>query len=265
MFRVQRGPITGLVVQFVVLAGLHAAVGIGPAGWCAGLAYGIVVCALLARGLRRAGAAGLGPGDVVTLGRAVLVGAVTALVVDGFGGAAPVPLLVGLTAVALLLDAVDGQVARRTGTASALGARFDMEVDAYLILLLGAHLAPTLGGWVLAMGAMRYAFVAAGWALPWLRGTLPPRRWRKVVAAAQGVALAAASAGVLSPAAASVLLAGALVLLVESFGRDVGWLWRRRPARPRPVIGAGRRGGRAHPARPDPSTEPTPVPPGVSA
>ncbi|GAA2708016.1 CDP-alcohol phosphatidyltransferase family protein [Micromonospora olivasterospora] len=246
MPRVQRGPVTGPIAQFVVLAGLDATVGLGPAGWCAGLAYGMVVCALLARGLRRAGAAGLGPADVVTLGRALLVGGVTALVVDGFDRPAPVPPLVALTVMALLLDAVDGQVARRTGTASALGARFDMEVDAYLILLLGAHLAPTVGGWVLAMGAMRYAFVAAGWALPWLRGTLPPRPWRKVVAATQGVALAVAAAGVLPPVAATALLAGALALLVESFGRDVGWLWRRR-------------------ARRRPGAEPARLPGGVSA
>ena len=35
-----------------------------------------------------------------------------------------------------VLDAVDGHVARRTGTATAFGARFDMEVDAFLIVVL---------------------------------------------------------------------------------------------------------------------------------
>ena len=44
--------------------------------------------------------------------------------------------LVTLSTVALVLDAVDGQVARRTGTATPLGARIDGEVDAFLILLL---------------------------------------------------------------------------------------------------------------------------------
>ncbi|MFI7437274.1 CDP-alcohol phosphatidyltransferase family protein [Micromonospora haikouensis] len=229
MRRVQHGPLAGLVSLFVLLAGIGATVGLGPAGWLAGTAYGMVLCGLLARALRRAGGSGLGPADVVTLGRAVLIGGVTALVADGFTRAAPVPLLVGLAAVALLLDAVDGQVARRTGTESDLGARFDMEVDAYLILLLGVHLAPMAGVWVLALGAMRYAFVAAGWTSPWLRGTLPPRQWRKVVAALQGIVLAVAAAGVLPPVGATVLLAGAFALLVESFGRDVGWLWRHRP------------------------------------
>ncbi|WP_083802165.1 CDP-alcohol phosphatidyltransferase family protein [Micromonospora sp. ATCC 39149] len=229
MRRVQRGPLAGLASLFGLLAGIGATVGLGPAGWLAGTAYGVGLCALLARGLRRQDAAGLGPADVVTLSRAILIGGVTALVADGFTRPTPVPLLVGLTTVALLLDAVDGQVARRTGTESDLGARFDMEVDAYLILLLGVHLAPTTGAWVLVLGAMRYAFVAAGWTSPWLRGTLPPRQWRKVVAALQGIVLAVAAAGVLPPVATSVLLAGAFALLVESFGRDVGWLWQHRP------------------------------------
>jgi phosphatidylglycerophosphate synthase len=227
--------LVGLIVQFVLLAALAGTVGVGVAGWLAGLAYAGVLCGLLRRGLRAAGADRLGPADRVTLARALLVGGVLALVVGG--GPAPVAVLVPLTAVALALDAVDGQVARRTGTVSALGARFDMEVDSFLLLVLSVHLAPSVGAWVLLIGGMRYAFVAAAWPLPWMRGTLPPRYWRKVVAAAQGVVLAAAASGLLPPVATAVLVAGALALLVESFARDVTWLWRRRPVAPaaRPV------------------------------
>ncbi|MFG3581356.1 CDP-alcohol phosphatidyltransferase family protein [Micromonospora chersina] len=235
MSTVRNGPLVGLIVQFVLLAGLAGTVGVGVAGWLAGLAYAGVLCGLLRRGLRAAGAERLGPADRVTLARALLVGGVLALVVGG--GPAPVAVLVPLTAVALALDAVDGRVARRTGTVSALGARFDMEVDSFLLLVLSVHLAPSVGAWVLVIGGMRYAFVAAAWPLPWMRGTLPPRYWRKVVAAAQGVVLAAAASGLLPPVATAVLVAGALALLVESFGRDVAWLWRHRPAAPaiRPV------------------------------
>ncbi|MEV4657095.1 CDP-alcohol phosphatidyltransferase family protein [Micromonospora sp. NPDC049301] len=225
----------GLSAQLVVLAALTATVGLGRAGWLVGTGYAVVTCLALSRGLRRAGASRLGPADRVTLTRAVLVGAVTALVVDSFGRPAPVGLLVTVSAVALLLDAVDGQVARRTGTVSALGARFDMEVDAFLILVLSVHVAPAAGGWVLAMGLMRYAFVAASAVLPWLSGSLPPRYWRKVVAAAQGVLLAVAAAGVLPRPWTTLVLVVALALLVESFGRDVAWLWRRRPT-PRRVV-----------------------------
>lgn len=235
MRTVRTGPIVGLIAQLALLAVLDTTVGLGAAAWCAGAAYGVGSCGALARGLRRAGARGLGPADRVTLTRSVLVGAVTALVVDGFDRPVPVGLLVALAAVALLLDAVDGRVARRTGTVSALGARFDMEVDAFLLLALSVHVAPDAGAWVLAVGGMRYAFVAAGWVLPWMRAALPPRRWRKVVAATQGVVLTAAA--LLPAPAATVLLVAALTLLVESFGRDVRWLWRHRPrpARPTPV------------------------------
>ncbi|TDB71683.1 CDP-alcohol phosphatidyltransferase family protein, partial [Micromonospora sp. KC723] len=232
MSRVRTGPVIGLTAQIVLLAVLAATVGLDAVGWLAGVGYGIGLCAVLTRGLRRHRADRLGPADRVTLTRAVLAGGVTALLVDAVDGS-PVPLavLVPMTAVALALDAVDGWVARRTGTTSALGARFDMEVDSFLVLMLSVHVAPVVGPWVLAIGGMRYAFVAASWVLPWMRGTLPPRYWRKVVAAAAGILLLTAAADVLPHLVTVLLLAALVAMLLESFGRDVGWLWWHRPAR----------------------------------
>ena len=135
-----------------------------------------------------------------------------------------------LATAALVLDFVDGRVARRTGTASGLGARFDGEIDAFLILALSVYVAQTVGAWVLLIGAARYVFLAAGWLLWWMRATLPPREWRKVVAATQGVTLTIAAAGVLPADLTRAMLAVALALLAESFGRDVWWLWRHRQA-----------------------------------
>ena len=73
-------------------------------------------------------------------------------------------------------DAADGALARRQGLASAFGARFDMETDAAFTLVLSALVwqAGQAGAWVLASGLMRYAFVGAAIALPWLAGPLPP-------------------------------------------------------------------------------------------
>ncbi|MEN3308234.1 MAG: hypothetical protein V7603_4436 [Micromonosporaceae bacterium] len=248
---VRIGPITGLIAQVVLLGGLAGTVGLGGAGWLAGLAYGAVMCTVLSRGLGQAGARGLGPADWVTLTRATLAGGVAALTVDSFDRPAPVAVLVTLAAVALVLDGVDGQVARRTGTVTALGARFDMEVDAFLVLVLSVHVAPALGAWVLTFGLMRYAFVVATWALPWMRGSLPPRYWRKVVAATQGVVLVVATARVLPTPLLVAALIAALAMLVESFGRDVAWLWQhghvqaapRHRAAPSPRVGSatGRR------------------------
>ncbi|CAM5473797.1 CDP-alcohol phosphatidyltransferase family protein [Leifsonia shinshuensis] len=198
-----------------------------PVGWAAAAAYLLVSNTLLVRGLQRRRSERFGPANIVTSMRSTLVGLITGLVVASLFGAVSVALLVGLVIPALALDAVDGWVARRTGTTSELGARFDMEVDAFLLLVLSVHVAPVLGLWVLAIGGLRYAFVAAGWALPWLRAPLPYRYWRKVVTAYAGIALAAACTPVL-PAVSPVLVAVALLLLLESFGRDVVWLVRER-------------------------------------
>jgi phosphatidylglycerophosphate synthase len=225
---VHLGPVAGLVGQFVLLGWLGSTVGLGPLGWLAGLLCAAITNALLARGLDRAHAAVLGPANAVTLARATLAGGVTALVADGFARPIPVVQLVALAALALVLDGVDGQVARRTGTASALGARFDMEVDAFLILVLSVAAARSAGWWVLAIGAARYAHLAAGWVLPWLRAAVPPRYWRKPVAAIQGIVLTVAVAHLLPGIITGALLVLAMILLAESFGRDDVWLWRKK-------------------------------------
>jgi len=225
---VRTGPVSGLVGQVLLLTALTATVGLGPAGWMAGLASAALVDVTLAHGLVRDPAERLGPAGWVTLARATLALGVAALTADSFVRGVPVALLVGLAAVALVLDYVDGEVARRTGTVSELGGRLDGEVDAFLILALSVYVAPIAGAWVLAIGAARYVFLAAGWALPWMRARLPRRDWRKTVAATQGIVLAVAGADVLPLPLVEAALAIALAMLAESFGRDVLWLWRRR-------------------------------------
>ena len=134
----------------------------------------------------------------------------------------PVGAAGGYGDVALVLDWVDGQVARRTGTVTAFGARFDMEVDAFLILVLSVYVAGSFGPWVLAIGLARYALLAAERVL--------------AVAAAAGAAAVLAQGGRRHPGRScspslppgccrttwsAAALVGALLLLAESFGRDV--------------------------------------------
>ncbi|HEY8479346.1 MAG TPA: CDP-alcohol phosphatidyltransferase family protein [Spirillospora sp.] len=209
-------------VQLVLLAAVRP----GLAGIAVGVVYALASWGLLTAAFRPRRT--LGPADHITLCRVVLTGGVTSLVAGHLMGDGHTWTLVALASTALVLDGVDGQVARRTGTASRLGARFDMEVDAFLVLVLSVHVAWSAGAWVLAIGAMRYAFGAAAWAAPWLRADLRPSIARKAVAVAQGVALTVAAAGVVP--FAGVLVAAALALLVWSFGRDVAWLFARRHA-----------------------------------
>jgi phosphatidylglycerophosphate synthase len=194
-------------------------------GLATGLVFVAVLCALVFRKVRR-----WGPADRVTMTRAFLVGAVTALVSESFVRYVPVALIVTIASVALVLDAVDGYVARRTRSATGFGARFDMEVDAFLLVALSVYVSRSLGWWVLAIGAMRYAYVVGGWIWRWLCRPAPPRYWCKVVAAIQGIVLTVAASGLLPRMLNLVAVACALALLVESFGRDILWQWRHRSA-----------------------------------
>ena len=116
-------------------------------------------------------------------------------------------------------DGADGWLARRSGVASAFGARFDMEIDALLIMALAvlAWQHGKAGGWVLLSGLLRYAFVGCGWFAPWLERPLPPSRRRQAVCVLQILVLCA----VVSPAVAASwsgpLAAAALAALTGSF------------------------------------------------
>jgi phosphatidylglycerophosphate synthase len=234
------GPVAGLLAQALLLAVLATAAGTGVAGVAVGAACAVIIAAALAHGLAGRPDERLGPASWVTLTRATLAVGVAALTVDSFTHDVPVGLLVTLAAVALVLDLVDGALARRTGTATALGARFDGEIDAFLILALSVYVVPAYGAWVLAAGAARYVFLAGEWLLPWMRAPLPRRHWRRVVAGTQGVVLTVAAADVLPRTLMQVLLAAALVLLAASFGSVVWWLWRHRADAPEPVSDAVR-------------------------
>src|SRR6185312_6607950 len=218
--------ILGMLGTVALLGVVSTTAGLGVAGWIAGLATGSAATGLIATARMRSDKPAILPADWVTLTRALLIAGVAGLVAGSFARPAPVTALVTLSAVALALDAVDGQVARRTGTDTPLGARIDGEVDAFLILLLSIKVSQDYGGWILAIGAARYALLLAGWLIPWLAAPLPPRYWRKVVAAVQGIVLTVAASGLLDWRVGMIAVAAALLLLAESFGRNVIWLYR---------------------------------------
>lgn len=172
---------------------------------------------------------GLGPPSRVTLARSALVLPVAALVlVPGVGGTTGAWWIIGLSTVALVMDGFDGWIARRTACATPFGARFDMELDAFLLLALSVLVwqSGRVDAWVLLIGGLRYLFVAAAVVFPALAGDLPPRMRRKVVCVIQGIALLVAL-GPIIPDGMAVLVSGVgLLSLVYSFGVDTAWLLR---------------------------------------
>lgn len=220
-----------------LLGGLASYPQLGLAGWIASVGYAAVLLALLCW-TTATHQHSFGPADWVTLARAVLAGGILSLTADRFVELAEEPrnqsatvfaVWLGLTILALSLDAVDGPVGRRTATTSRFGARFDMEVDAFLILVLSVALAISVGFWALAIGGMRYVFVLMTWLFPRLAAPLPASVFRKSVAASQGILLVLATGATqltTIPALSITPTAVALALLSVSFARDIGWLVR---------------------------------------
>jgi phosphatidylglycerophosphate synthase len=231
----------GLVPIGVVAAATWRLLGL-PATYlaiAAALYTGMVL--LLLTGAARASAssgAGMGAANRVTLIRATF-----ALPVGTGVGSINLASLAAwwvilLSTIAMVLDGVDGRVARRTGTGSALGGRFDMELDAFFLFALSALVwqSGRAGAWVLLIGALRYVFVAAGWLTERLRGELPDSFRRKTACVISGIALLVSLGPIIPPGLAALAAAVGLVSLVYSFVVDVGWLLGR-PASREPAEG----------------------------
>jgi phosphatidylglycerophosphate synthase len=163
----------------------------------------------------------IGAANAVTLSRAVLAVVLLVLVVASWHTAVSRGLVVGLAAVALLTDFVDGRIARALDEVTEFGAALDMEVDAFLILVLSLYVVPLVGPVVLLIGLARYLLAAAGAVWPWLTAPTPPRPWAKVVAAVQGIVLAVVAAEVLPHEVGYAAVLGSLALLAESFAHQV--------------------------------------------
>jgi len=195
-----------------------------------GVALALYLCAAMAAGflmLQTYPHARLGLCNLMTLLRLVIT---AAMVVPLLGGGGVQWEIFALAAVALCLDGVDGWLARRQDLASKFGARFDMEVDAALglLLALNAYATSTAGPVVLLLGLPRYFFAVAGQILPWFAQPLPDRFGRKVVCVIQIAVLIGIQMPIMPPTLATVAIIAAALALCWSFGRDVIWLWWRR-------------------------------------
>ena len=221
----------------LALALVPLGAGAGAAWWLLGLpvlyfADVVGLYALLAALIVRAlpddlPAPGIGAANRVTLFRATLLLPICALALRT---ATPDDTarwwIVAVGTVAMLLDGVDGVVARRSRGPTPFGARFDMELDAFLLLGLSVLVwwSGQVGAWVMLIGATRYLFVAAGWLWPRLDTELPPSVRRKAICVVQGVVLLTCLGPIIPASVAAAAAATSLALLIWSFGVDLYWL-----------------------------------------
>lgn len=158
---------------------------------------------------------GLGVANAITLARLALL-----IVASAVLPTAPA------FAIVLVLDAVDGAVARRLGESSDLGAQLDMETDALFVAVLSVtSLVAGAPLWVLAFGALRYALVLARVVFPG-QATRERRTSFGRVAYLVAVITLLGSLLIGPSVAATAMLAVGLAGLVVSFFEDFAMLRR---------------------------------------
>jgi phosphatidylglycerophosphate synthase len=162
-----------------------------------------------------------GAANAITLARLALVCAFVAVAVGQQDARDWTLFAAGMCM--LIADGMDGWLARRMGIESRFGARFDMETDAFFVLVLSiiAWRVDKAGAWILLSGAARYLYVAAGAVLPVLCRPLEPSFRRKTVAVIQMGGLVALLAPIVQPPLSDALALGALIALLYSFGTDI--------------------------------------------
>ncbi|MDZ5076179.1 CDP-alcohol phosphatidyltransferase family protein [Nesterenkonia sp. HG001] len=175
--------------------------------------------------------------DAVTLLRCMLLGVFTAAAIQATspaelptGSGLPLPLIF-LAAIILLIDGLDGAVARSAGGETPAGGRYDETSDAVVLLVLALTAALAVGWWALLLGLLRPAFAVGGRIRPAWRQPLDPSRRRKICGIAPGILLLGALAP--WPAISGVTTADVelglralpvalgLTLVTISFGLDV--------------------------------------------
>ncbi|MFK8075078.1 MAG: CDP-alcohol phosphatidyltransferase family protein [Granulosicoccus sp.] len=216
---------------FVLGSVIYVSLGLGRSFPLPASACWVIVVLLIFRGLPYHRHSKFGTANTVTSFRAA--GAIM------LAGMLPVSHTIVETSTALWIvslciaglicfDGVDGFFARREKLTSDFGARFDMETDAFLALIVSLLIwdSGRAGIWVLGLGLMRYVFVFWSWFSPPLTAVLFPSMRRKVVCVIQLGALCLMISPLLHGNAIMLVGVTALVCLSASFLVDIVWLYR---------------------------------------
>jgi phosphatidylglycerophosphate synthase len=167
----------------------------------------------------------LGPGNLLTVARGTLVAWLFGLLGTRMSSEVLGWLPAGLYLAVVVLDHVDGRLARASRTATHLGERLDLEYDgfsAFTAYALAVHFG-RLPAVFLGIGLLRYAFQLGEWALPRFSRSplsLPVSRGRRAIASLQSGFLVGLLWPIVGPPVATVAACLMGAALLGSFGRD---------------------------------------------
>lgn len=155
---------------------------------------------------------GFGYPNLITTGRLVLL--ITLAYI--FQSVSDLVLFIAFSML-ILLDGLDGLVARRLGQSSDQGEKLDSEVDAQLVWLLSwIHFySGNAEWWILIAGSLRYTYQLFFFWVPGISSS-PPKRFRATVAVIFFFSLSFTF--VLPKELATYVLLGSSIMIIVSFG-----------------------------------------------
>lgn len=132
-----------------------------------------------------------------------------------------------LVIIPLSMDALDGYLARRFGQSTYFGQYFDMETDAFYVLLLCFLLysQQKTGVWILIPGLLRYVYVLAINALKWQDREEKGTFLEQIIGAGFFVVLAMAF--IMPDPLGAYVLAIPATMVIGSFAYSFYGLWQR--------------------------------------
>lgn len=200
-----------------MIGGVIASVVTGQSLW-------LVACALVAFAARIANSRGtftpggrFGIANSLTLVRILSISSIGLIMPR-----VPAVAFVGIIALLFAADGIDGWIARSRNTVSSFGQTFDMEADAYLVMLLCVLLTThnVAGYWVLIAGLWRYSYAAFIAVVP-ARGEMPRSRLARFGHGILMVSLILAFLPV--PALPLVAAVIAVATVTLSYARSLAW------------------------------------------
>ncbi len=135
-----------------------------------------------------------------------------------------------LAFIALILDGVDGFIARKYKESDSFGISFDQEADnlMLLILSLSVYLNKNIGIIIFLIPMYRYIFISSMYRFLWLKRELPKSFIRKFVCIFTSILLIMSHISYLDEYIMINIVFFALFIITFSFAKDIIWLYRKK-------------------------------------
>ena len=142
-------------------------------------------------------------------------------------------IIIILSTVSLVMDGLDGFIARKYNLVSKFGEIIDQESDNFLMLVISIslYLNKDVGLYVFLIPLYRYTFLVSMKKYDWLQRTLPSSQFRKI-ACVLTIALMIMSQDVYFNYENTLFLVIlSLFIITFSFSKDIIWLYRNKNAK----------------------------------